>query len=56
MLVNRGGEPEAGRLCLPPVDIEIPDDAKELERDIQAYRRELHGIDGTGWPGGWAAR
>jgi hypothetical protein len=26
---------------LPPVDIEIPDDARDLERDIQAYHREL---------------
>lgn len=25
---------------LPPVDVEIPDDARELERDLQAYRRE----------------
>ena len=25
---------------LPPVDVEIPDDARELERDVQAYRRE----------------
>ena len=41
MLVNRGGEPERDDYGLPPVDIEIPDDARELERDIQAYRREL---------------
>jgi hypothetical protein len=39
--VNRGGEPERDDYGLPPVDIEIPDDARELERDIQAYRREL---------------
>lgn len=25
---------------LPPVEVEIPDDARELDRDIQAYRRE----------------
>lgn len=25
---------------LPPVDVEIPDDARELDRDVQAYRRE----------------
>lgn len=25
---------------LPPVDVEIPDDASELDRDVQAYRRE----------------
>src|SRR5262249_57100005 len=26
---------------VPPVDIEVPDDARELARDVQAYRREL---------------
>ena len=26
---------------LPPVNIEIPDDARELDRDVLAYRREL---------------
>ena len=41
MLVNRGGEPERDDYGLPPVNIEIPDDARELDRDIQAYRREL---------------
>ena len=41
MLVNRGGDPERDDYGLPPVDIEIPDDARELGRDIQAYRREL---------------
>lgn len=41
MLVNRGGDPERDDYGLPPVDIEIPDDARELDRDIQAYRREL---------------
>ena len=41
MLVNRGGDPERDDYGLPPVDIEIPDDARELERDIQAYHREL---------------
>jgi hypothetical protein len=41
MPVSRGGEPERDDYGLPPVDIEIPDDARELERDIQAYRREL---------------
>jgi hypothetical protein len=41
MLVNRGGEPDRDDYGLPPVDIEIPDDARELEREIQAYRREL---------------
>ncbi len=41
MLVNRGGDPERDDYGLPPVDIEIPDDARELDRDIQAYRREV---------------
>jgi hypothetical protein len=39
--VNPGGEPERDETGLPPVDIEIPDDARELDRDVQAYRREL---------------
>ena len=41
MLVNRGGDPERDDYGLPPVDIEIPDDARELDRDTQAYHREL---------------
>jgi uncharacterized protein YfiM (DUF2279 family) len=41
MLVSRGGEPERDDYPLPPVDIEIPDDARELEHDVQAYHREL---------------
>jgi hypothetical protein len=39
--VNPGGEPERDDFGLPPVDIEIPDDARELDRDVQAYHREL---------------
>ena len=39
--MSRGGEPERDDYGLPPVDIEIPDDARELERDVQAYHREL---------------
>jgi hypothetical protein len=39
--VNPGGEPERDDTGLPPVDIEIPDDARELDRDVQAYMREL---------------
>jgi hypothetical protein len=41
MLVNRGGDPERDDYGLPPVDIEIPDDARELDREVQAYHREL---------------
>jgi hypothetical protein len=39
--VNLGGDPERDDFGLPPVDIEIPDDARELDRDVQAYHREL---------------
>ena len=39
--MNLGGEPERDDSGLPPVDIEIPDDARELDRDVQAYYREL---------------
>ncbi len=39
--MNPGGEPERDDTGLPPVDIEIPDDARELDRDVQAYHREL---------------
>jgi hypothetical protein len=38
--VNSGGEPERDDTGLPPVDIKIPDDARELDRDVQAYYRE----------------
>ena len=34
--MNPGGEPERDDTGLPPVDIEIPDDARELDRDVQA--------------------
>jgi len=39
--VNAGGEPDRDDSGLPPVDIEVPDDARELDRDVQAYHREL---------------
>jgi hypothetical protein len=42
--VNQGGEPAHDDYGLPPVDIEIPDDARELDRDVQAYRRELRAL------------
>jgi hypothetical protein len=38
--VNPGGEPGRDDGGLPPVDIEIPDDARELDREVLAYRRE----------------
>jgi hypothetical protein len=42
--VNPGSEPERDNTGLPPVDIEIPDDARELDRDVQAYRREQRAL------------
>lgn len=39
--MNIGGEPGRDDYGLPPVDIEVPDDARELDRDVQAYYREL---------------
>jgi hypothetical protein len=42
--VNQGGEPGHDDYGLPRVDIEIPDDARELYRDVQAYHRELRAI------------
>lgn len=40
MRVNIGGDSGRDDYGLPPVDIEIPDDARELEHDVQAYHRE----------------
>jgi hypothetical protein len=42
--VNQGGEPGHDDYGLPRVDIEIPDDARELDRDVQAYHRELRAL------------
>jgi hypothetical protein len=42
--VNLGGEPERDDSGLPPVDIDVPDDARELDRDVQAYRREQRAL------------
>ena len=39
--VNASGEPDRDDFGLPPVGIQIPDDARELDRDVQAYHREL---------------
>jgi len=39
--VNAGGDPGRDDYGLPPVDIEVPDDARALARDVQAYHREL---------------
>ncbi len=42
--MSRGGEPERDDYGLPPVDIEVPDDARELDRDVQMYHRELRAL------------
>ena len=40
-LVEPGNDPGRDEYGLPPVDIEVPDDARDLDRDVQAYYREL---------------
>lgn len=42
--MNQGGEPAHDDYGLPRVDIQIPDDARELDRDVQAYHRELRSL------------
>jgi hypothetical protein len=42
--VNAGSDPDRDDFGLPPIDIEIPDDARELDRDVQAYQRELRAM------------
>ncbi len=42
--MNQGGEPGHDDYGLPRVDVEIPDDARELDRDVQAYYRELRAL------------
>ena len=42
--MNVGGDPERDETGLPPIDIVIPDDARELDRDVQAYQRELRAL------------
>ena len=42
--MNPGSEPDRDDFGLPPVDIQIPDDARELDRDVQAYLRELRAL------------
>src|SRR6516225_1786676 len=44
MRVNTGGDPGRDDYGLPPVDIEVPDDARELDREVLAYRRELRSL------------
>ncbi len=42
--MNTGGDPGRDDYGLPPVDIEVPDDARDLDRDVQAYHRELRSV------------
>jgi hypothetical protein len=42
--VNIGGDAGRDDYGLPPVDIEIPDDARELDREVLAYHRELRAL------------
>ena len=42
--MNKGGEPERDDYGLPPVDIEVPNDARELDADVQAYYREMRAL------------
>jgi hypothetical protein len=44
MRVNIGGDPGRDDYGLPPVDIEVPDDARELDREVLAYHRELRAL------------
>lgn len=39
--MGRNGDSDPDDYGLPPVDIAIPDDARELDGDLLAYRREL---------------
>jgi hypothetical protein len=39
--VDPGSDPGRDEYELPPVDVQIPDDARDLDRDVLAYRREL---------------
>jgi hypothetical protein len=38
--VGRNGDPQGDDYGLPHIDIVVPDDARELDRDVVAYRRE----------------
>jgi hypothetical protein len=42
--VNPGGEPGRDDGGLPPADVDIPDDARELQRDVLAYHREQRAL------------
>jgi hypothetical protein len=42
--VDPTSDPGRDDYGLPPVDVEIPDDARDLDRDVQAYHRELRAV------------
>lgn len=42
--MNAGGDPDRDDFGLPPIEVVIPDDARELDRDVQAYQRELRAL------------
>ena len=42
--MNAGSDPDRDDFGLPPIDIVVPDDARELDRDMQAYQRELRAL------------
>jgi hypothetical protein len=42
--VDPSSDPGRDDYGLPPVEVEIPDDARDLDRDVQAYHRELRAL------------
>jgi hypothetical protein len=42
--VDPSSDPGRDEYGLPPVDIEVPDDARDLARDVQAYHREMKAL------------
>lgn len=39
--MDPSSDPGRDEYGLPPADVEVPDDARDLDRDVQAYHREL---------------
>ncbi|WP_262402492.1 hypothetical protein [Actinomadura sp. CNU-125] len=50
------GDPDPDDYGLPRVDIVVPDDARELDRDVVAYRREERGDAAAPGPAGSPVR
>jgi hypothetical protein len=42
--VDPGSDSGRDEYGLPPVDVQIPDDARDLDRDVQAYYREIRAL------------